>query len=300
MFPSENGDYTVEVTLLPTMVNPSTQNCPFGYGYDVSIDYTVSFNGTNLPSGMEMDDLQGRLFCDPATRTFQLNNGPGAGTTMTANAYNPGTDCATATPASLGCDMIEVTIAYSGGGDGDDVERQTLLCNVTLDLDLISFDASRTEEGARIEWETASEENNSHFAVQRSYDALEWTTFAEVPSQSVNGGVYRVQDQQVIGEVVYYRIVQIELDGSTWNSPLRYLDMSKPRDEIRTWPNPTNSLLHIEGALNDLELLDLMGNVLMTVSGSAASPLDLSSLPEGTYILRDGNRVARVVKSALP
>ena len=72
-------------------------------------------------------------------------------------------------------------------------------------------------------------------------------------------------------------------------------------DQLVIYPNPTTGLLHIEtkNAIQNIEVLDLMGRVLLAVKDPKSS-VDLSRLPKGIYLVKvtteHGEVVRRVVK----
>jgi uncharacterized protein YodC (DUF2158 family) len=116
---NSSSGYSIIVELTPTLVNaPAT--CTNGYGYTVDIAYTVSYTGT--PPNNPINTLQGNLNCSPANSFFNIRNdnefvndgNPTSGTTQTSNAWNNAQDCATVTPASLGCNSLSLSIGANG------------------------------------------------------------------------------------------------------------------------------------------------------------------------------------------
>jgi hypothetical protein len=65
------------------------------------------------------------------------------------------------------------------------------------------------------------------------------------------------------------------------------------------YPNPVFDILHIENPTNELltvEIYTLSGIRIATFT-NVTSTIDLSQLPSGTYLLRVGARVVRIVKN---
>lgn len=109
---SSTDGYEVAVFLNAISVNPSSTNCQWGYNYTVSIEYDIQINGVNAPASLWT--LQGTIGCGSSTHFFGLPNGGRSGIATTANGWSSNTDCATVTPASLGCD--EITLQVHGPG----------------------------------------------------------------------------------------------------------------------------------------------------------------------------------------
>jgi gliding motility-associated-like protein len=108
--------YDVTIDIQAVNINPSTMSCAFGYNYTVDIDYDITFSGSNIPANLWT--LQGTVGCTPGTNFFNLPNSGGSGTTTSANGWNPNTDCATATPESVGCNTITIQISGPGIPNG--------------------------------------------------------------------------------------------------------------------------------------------------------------------------------------
>jgi hypothetical protein len=117
--------------------------------------------------------------------------------------------------------------------DGQQMTSATPILNVdpALPIQLASFTGSVVGQGTvRLDWVTLSEVNNYGFEVQRSYTAP--TTFVTVPNGFVPGHgttiepqYYSFTDRNVLPQVVYYRLKQIDLDGTThYYDPIR-IDM---------------------------------------------------------------------------
>ncbi|MEM9024232.1 MAG: hypothetical protein AAGB22_10845, partial [Bacteroidota bacterium] len=110
---ASSDGYTVNMSFTVASIVPSSNSCPFGYNYNVAVDYAVSFSGTNIPASLYT--LQGTVTCGGTQHFFNLPNGGGTGTvTSVSNPYRNASDCNTATPASLGCTDVDIQISGSG------------------------------------------------------------------------------------------------------------------------------------------------------------------------------------------
>ena len=92
-------------------------------------------------------------------------------------------------------------------------------CVTSLPVTLLSFDGKRKEgSGVRLTWETAIEQNNKGFEVQRKTEGGSFETIAFVPSKASNGASntllsYEYIDDQIVKGDVAYRLIQVDLDG---------------------------------------------------------------------------------------
>lgn len=108
----------------PVAVN-APASCQWGYNYTVDIEYEISFTGSNPPNSLHT--LQGTLGCGSNSQFFDLPNSGGSGVVTTANTWASSTNCATATPESLGCNTISIAI------NGPSMSNQTISCPISFD-----------------------------------------------------------------------------------------------------------------------------------------------------------------------
>ena len=86
-----------------------------------------------------------------------------------------------------------------------------------LPVELLYFNAVCEGARARLEWATATETDNSHFALQKSTDNQNWETFAVVEgaNNSISTIEYAAYDNTSSDQTVYYRIVQHDFSGAS-------------------------------------------------------------------------------------
>jgi len=106
---STNGyDVTVGFNLTGPVITATS--CPWGYNYEVSLDYSIAFSGSSQPSSMYT--LQANLTCGTDNLFVSLPNSDGTGSlTTSANQYANTSDCITATLTSLGCGPLRLQIS---------------------------------------------------------------------------------------------------------------------------------------------------------------------------------------------
>jgi hypothetical protein len=183
-----------------------------------------------------------------------------------------------------------------------------------LPVELVSFTANRQGEVVACNWATASEQHNDHFVVERSLDGAAFNALATVAGagSSTSTHTYRWVDTAPARTMAYYRLRQVDTDGTESYSPVVSVNaLATATTPLLAAPNPTAGPLVLTLSLS--EAATLRGTVLSVVgtevlhveqalaAGTQALPLDLSALPTGVYVLRletpQGLQTLRVVKN---
>lgn len=195
--------------------------------------------------------------------------------------------------------------------------------NSALPVELISFNGYWLDpmRSVKLEWQTASEINNSHFLIQRSFDGLHFDDVGRVMGMGstsritsylftdteVEAGLKEYQRNQSTGSMtnrVYYRLKQVDFDGQTDFSQVIVLQHATLANTIvYVYPNPTHGKLHVvsEDTVNSIAVYNLSGQ-LVYQAPSNQSTWDLQALPHGIYTLhistaRKGMVIHRIVRN---
>jgi hypothetical protein len=163
-----------------------------------------------------------------------------------------------------------------------------------LPVELTSFTVKLLESSyAVLEFQTSSEENNSHFEVERSTDGKDFKVLG-----IVNGNGTRVEthDYYFVDDFTqrgtnYYRLKQVDYDGQFEYSKIISID-------VETESNNTliSNVVTDEIRFNvsvEARLYDINGNLLKRATGQK---IDVYDLPAGIYILRINNESFKVLK----
>jgi hypothetical protein len=150
------------------------------------------------------------------------------------------------------------------------------------------FAASVMEGGVRLTWRTATEILNDRFVVERSPDLVQWETVGKLPAQGTSAK-YEMMDKSAISGLVYYRLVQVDLDGTQTYSAIEQVFI-KESNQITAYPNPAKDVVYLSGInqpVTSVLVSDLQGKTLRVWSGvDKNKPLDLGDLASGIYLLR--------------
>jgi hypothetical protein len=232
---SSNG-YDVEIVLTPVDIQ-APSSCPWGYNFNVVIEYHVRFSGRNIPGSLYT--LQGNMNCGNFLNNFfNLPNDGGVGTVVTVgNPWNSNTDCATATVESLLCNSFDLKI------HGPGIPSQTVHMSIALPVELFQYEVKLKNNNVRIDWATQSETNCDYFEVERSRDGYHFEAigkeFGAGNSESLR--YYSATDRFPFEGKSYYRLKQVDFDGTTTYFDVKMVENNDGFTDqygLSVFPNP--------------------------------------------------------------
>jgi IgA Peptidase M64/Secretion system C-terminal sorting domain len=164
-----------------------------------------------------------------------------------------------------------------------------------LPLEWLNFDAKREQNHALLTWQTAQEQNVSHFEVQRSYDGKNFQSIGFVKAQNrLTKSDYRFVDNSTLRGATYYRIEQFDNDKKSTFSPIRTLEKSD-KFYYKISPNPASDVVNISGNTDyntkiKIEMYNALGAkvydyALENVENTYQHEFSVRDLPNGAYIL---------------
>ncbi len=214
---------------------------------------------------------------------------------------------------------LDLCWSYDGGTKEtvaflDDESTQIFVANPESDLngvaqmflpvELIDFSAQWGNENQTevlLNWQTASENNSDYFEIQRSEKIHDWNAIGQVLAQGFSTEINRyfwkdfLPPSYVEGQV-YYRLKQVDFDGSAKYSPIEILVRKKSRLEVNVYPTIFQNELFIDFdesdfQENDLELflINVEGKIVYTPKVDFLNELvidNLHHIPSGFYFLK--------------
>jgi hypothetical protein len=171
-----------------------------------------------------------------------------------------------------------------------------------LPVELASFTAERRDDAGLLRWATASEKNSAYFAVESSPNGRDFRELGKVQGQgtSTQAHDYQFVDAQLTrygAKTVYYRLRQVDQDGTVAYSPVRTLALPTVTGpaQLLAYPNPAHNQVRVVltnvATTAPLELFDAAGRLVRSQPVSTVETemaLPLSELPAGVYVLRCG------------
>ncbi len=171
-------------------------------------------------------------------------------------------------------------------------------CETTLPVRLTTFE-SETENGTiQLTWNTESEQLSAYFDVERSTDGREFTRIGTVQAAGVSDSrrTYHFRDLNPGEAITYYRLKQVDLDGSfEYSGIISVSAPNTPESGLIVLGNPVSAgkikvLVSADYVSANMELVDLHGRkAKVAISSATGNELvieSLHALTPGVYILR--------------
>jgi hypothetical protein len=244
-----------------------------------------------LPSGASYSN---GVLTFPTTSNLAANGG---NVTYTVTFAAPASTSTVTAIASATTSSLDLNGANNDGSATN--SRTTTDVSRPLGVQLLSFEAQARGATVELAWRTGSEQNNAHFLVERSLDGTNFTAMAQLAGRgtSAQSTAYSYADHtvgQVATTILYYRLRQVDTDGTATLSPVQVVQRPLARGPVlRYYPNPMQDQVTLDLTTWPatpclVQLLDLAGRLQyqQTKAGGQLHPLTFSSLAPGTYVLQ--------------
>jgi hypothetical protein len=203
---------------------------------------------------------------------------------------------------NAGADNTGMTAAFDNTGNTNDGVLTNLamtgttsnlvshpLTGIPLPILLTNFTASRQDNSAVLQWQTAEEENTREFLVQRSPDGTTFSTIGAVAAAG-NSSVtldYSFVDGSPVAGDNYYRLEEVDQDGYTTYTSVRLLNFSSSTRQLIWYSTgyKTAEVCLLQGSNEFYTLTDVSGRTLRQ-GQLAGGVTNISGLPAGLYIVK--------------
>ncbi len=188
-------------------------------------------------------------------------------------------------------------------------------------VELTSFTANISDGKVVLNWQTATEINNSGFSIQRSSDNISFKEIAFIRGHgtTTDQSVYSYIDNSILSGKYYYRLKQVDFNGSFSYTSSIGVNIGIPKNFSldQNYPNPFNPSTTIRFALptnakvsiklyNTLgqEVVDILNNEQLN-AGVHEKVFNASSFSSGVYFYRleakgdDGSSFAKTKRLVL-
>ncbi len=165
----------------------------------------------------------------------------------------------------------------------------------TLPLKLGDFTAVKRSSGIQLDWETLTEQNTSHFEIERSINATDYVAIGKVNAKG-NSNItqhYTYTDNKPFAGTNYYRLKMVDIDQAFTYSPVVAIKNNDQPLSLELFPNPVHEMLQVQLSSKQKETVSLSissqeGKIVFSRSitlndGNNAIGIPLLHLPNGTY-----------------
>ena len=228
IYGTEDGDYISNVTL-NTINNNSTYDSPLGDSYqDFTSISTTLVKGSNYTISAS-SPITFLGYSSGYAAWIDFNNDGIFQTTenIMQQPYGPTRSQSFTVPTTSATALVTMRVlsswsetpttdAYDAiGYDWGEIEEYKINITSALPVELYKFDGINSGENNYLFWVTASEQNTSHFNLQKSRDGENWNTITTINAagNSINQIDYDVTDYKVEPIINYYRLQQYDNDG---------------------------------------------------------------------------------------
>jgi len=171
----------------------------------------------------------------------------------------------------------------------------------TVPVELISFIAEVSNKNVILSWITATEINNYGFEIERKQSGVDWAKigFIQGNGTTIKENIYNYADENIETGEYYYRLKQIDYDGSfEYSTELEVvIEIFYDFNLEQNYPNPFNPGTSInysirEKGLVNLKVFDILGKEVAVLinenqgAGNYSVQFNASNLPSGIYFYK--------------
>ena len=247
--------------------------------------------------GCTNDRYFGVFAVGTTTYTATYNNYTANPFVIPANVLAGRNDNSVATWVNLAATISATTLTKTGESAG----RGEYLLGydvAAVPVELLYFTANLTiDKKGLCQWATATEINNNYFIVERTRDGVHYDFVGKVngAGNSNSALYYSTLDADPYQGVSYYRLKQVDFDGSTTYSKLVSINLEN-LEIITIYPNPAidniDYLISSPQAGNvTITVVDVLGRIILKReeaidAGLTKKQLNVASMSDGSYLLR--------------
>ena len=238
---------------------------------------TNTYNGNNLVKTVDQSWDSASTSWENVSQTTFTYNGDGTVHQAVTQTWNTNT--------SAWENQSRITFSYNA--------------DCALPLKLLSFGATRSNNTVSLTWQTADEVNTSHFTVQRSLDATNFTSIGNVTAKGTSAAInsYGFTDDvtSIKSGKIYYRLQMVDDDGRFTYSNTALVTILSNGNFVVVYPNPVKDQLFVvtNSAISkaDVRITDQTGKLVYqqhfdNIQGGAVNKINVAGLAKGVYYLQ--------------
>jgi hypothetical protein len=208
---------TIQKSTTPVNIGGSV----FSIANVVYFSAPLSFTGTTRLNYQE-SELNGNA----ESQLLMVYQSSAIWATSSTSSVNTSDNYVTETVSSKNFDGVTASVVY-----------------VSLPVSLTSFTAKREANASvLLQWKTASEQQNSHFGIERSGDGVHYQVIGIVQASGNEfGSTYTFTDNEPLNVTNYYRLKQYDLDGHETLYGVRIVQPGNVTMALALYPNPVTN-----------------------------------------------------------
>jgi hypothetical protein len=302
VFSVEKPDFSI--TNARAITNATTGGQSYQLGFD------ITNNGIDAPAGLIAQfycaDAVGNPMGSPV-HTHTITVPIAASQTITENV---------SFTAPVSCNNLQgMVILISQEPDNADAQcmcqnEEALITDIPTDVDLpvdwLFFEAKKVSNNAAIlNWGTATEINSLGFEIEQAESTLglpefKMIGFVDSRGTPATGAYYSYDVTNLTPGVHYFRLRQIDIDGSEEYSEIRAVVITGSTSEFKIYPtlvNPDNQVLYLYSPEEEniiVEMFSMLGQEAVTLYTGKVSKNSLNKISLNTERFTSGHYVVRV------
>jgi len=242
------------------------------------------------------------IFCNKSASQVSYIGMNGNSTSLAANAIDVwfGTTrvrtAVAATTSSVNPSMFKMVFPSQMHAMNIELDYIKAWDQTVLPVTLTGFSGKAVESGVKLNWETASEKNNSHFEVLRANNAIDFQTIATISSKgnSNTPSAYQYIDYSPLVGTNYYKLKQVDFDGQSEEfEKVVMANFGLSKSNLQAYY--TNSALKViyqkqsNAVKANVKLVDISGRIILSDSFKLNEGINHLSfnknLSSGVYLL---------------
>lgn len=165
-----------------------------------------------------------------------------------------------------------------------------------LPISLVKFEAKLNNGIVNLEWQTASEHNNSHFFIEKTtdYEKFETVSIIEAGAEPNSTQIYETKDVFPFSGLSYYRLSQVDFDGKVTSfDPVSIYNYPLSNSSLSAYVLGKDMFVEFESNIKGFGLIEiynvygklLRNEYIQANDGSNQLTINIEGLSKGTYIV---------------
>jgi hypothetical protein len=191
----------------------------------------------------------------------------------------------------------------------------TALASSALPVKLANFAATLLDNQVQLNWQTAQEQNSSHFEIERSADGRNFDMIGQVNALGNSSTLANYNHNDKLNASIaaltniYYRLKSVDVDGTFSYSKIISIHLKKTYESLLLYPNPAKDDVNVQAyfsvdAKAALQVIDIFGKVVLqkdihVLKGRNSFQVDVSLLKSGLYHLKINENEVSLEKTFL-